>query len=177
MFRQTNRYVGFMLAVGVGILAAACGKYFEDDEGSLPNAFELPAKTELHVSLEAKPALSELKAGQSFAGVLAAPLYYRPEAIDDQGRTFERAEYLIAAQGAPVYGTVVEEKDPQSGEVRPALRLTSITLHGGKSFEVATAPIAAPTEETPTKFTFHLTEPADVALVIEQRTPAQERRY
>lgn len=174
MFQRTQRCLAILLAVGLGASAAACGRYFEDEEAALPNVFELPAKTGVRVTLDG-PEPSDLKAGESFAGVLATPLYYRPEAIDKEGRTFKRDEYLIAVQGAPVYGTIVEIEDPENSETRVAAKLTSITFHGGRSFEVDTLPVPVG-GEPPEGLIFQLTEPVDVALVIEQRLAEDKRR-
>lgn len=154
------------VAVCAALLVLGCGKTFPEEE--IPNTFELQAGTEIEVVPTGSTTTIEV--GDAFAGVLTRDLQYRSNAMDEEGRPFER-EVLIAAAGSVVNGLAVAQEDD---DAPVGLRLTAITFHGGKSFPVTTDVVAVnlnPPEgiETAAPMRFKLMEPADVALVIEYR--------
>lgn len=158
------------LTILLAVATFACGKVY--DEVELPRAFELPTGTEISVAVKPDNGLAGIQAGDPFAGILTHPLEYKSEAVDPEGGIYTREE-PVAPRGAPVLGTAVERQDPESGEMKLALRLTTVTVHGGKSFAVVTDPVwvPGPLEEgeaaSAAPLVFELIEPADVALVIE----------
>lgn len=160
------------VVVCIAFVVFGCGKTFPEEE--VPNTFELRAGTQIEVV--PKGSVATIQVGDMFAGTLTRDLHYRSDAVDEDGRPFER-EVLVAAAGSVVNGIAVE---PEAADEAVGLRLTSVTFHGGKSFPVATDVVAVnlnPPEgiETAAPMRFKLTEPADVALVIEyRRTRAEE---
>jgi hypothetical protein len=124
--------------------------------------------------------------GTDFAGTLADPLYYKRDLVDPQGNIFHR-EVQIAPEGAVVEGQVVADKESPGVEgpgaaPRTALRLTMVTLYGGKEFDIVTNPVVAsalaPRESKtslhPKKgdvLPFQLAEPVTMAMVIDLSGP------
>ena len=148
------------------LCAAACGKIYEEVE--TPSTFELAEGTRIAVLLKPANAVETLEPGDPFAAILAETLYYTWEAIDPEGRVYERKE-TVAPQGAAAFGILTEEPDPRTGEPKLFLELTSVTFHGGKSFPVVTTRVEPPSQDPPEALVFQLAQPADIALVIEQR--------
>ena len=163
----------FLIIATYVVILVACGRTYVAEE--VPNTFEMPAGVAITVDLVTPAQPEEIEVGESFTGTLAEPLYYPRQKVEPDGEVFEE-ETLVAPVGAPVAGVGVAV--PEAGV---GLQLEAVTFHGGMTFPVETAilvpPAASQTDsaenanpsEEVAPLTFTLSEPADVAMVIDYR--------
>lgn len=171
------KYFGLALCA---VVLLGCGRYYPQQSEDLPNHFKLLPGTEIRVRL-VSDVTPGTQPGTEFAGTLADPLYYKRDEVDPEGNIFHR-KVAIAPEGAVVEGQVVADKTSPGVEgadttPRTALRLTMVTLEGGKEFNIVTDPVMSGPASNGAKpmshpkkgdiVTFKLAEPATMAMVID----------
>ena len=177
---STGLSLKYFVVALCAVALLGCGKLYPQQSEALPNEFKLPPGTEIQVRLVSDVPYST-QPGIDFAGTLAAPLYYKRQLVDPQGNLYDR-EVEVAPEGAVVEGKVVTDEGsplverPQNTP-RTALRLTMVSIFGGKEFNIVTDPVSsgrASTESNrmshPRKgdvVTFKLAEPATMAMVVD----------